>query len=123
MIGGACGLPERGKRATGASRFYRVTATPGPLFVKWRDSRRVPRTCDPWTGSATPDNSSRSPRDARKPVHFFHCAGKGTRLAAQRLEDVSEFRVDSTQPPIVADATSHLGRIWPTNPGGKGDKP
>ena len=42
MIGGACGLPERGKRATGASRFYRVTATPGPLFVKWRDSLEVP---------------------------------------------------------------------------------
>src|SRR5437016_13412587 len=92
MIGGACGLPERGKRATGASRFYRVTATPGALFVKWRDSLRVPRTCDPWTGSAAPDNSSRSPRDARKPVHFFHCAGKGTCLAAQKLEDVSEFR-------------------------------
>ena len=45
------------------------------------------------------------------------------RLAAQRLEDVSEFRVNSTQPPIVADTTSHLGRTWPTNPGGKGDKP
>ena len=123
MIGGACGLPERGKRATGASRFYRVTATPGPLFVKWRDSLSVPRTCDPWAGSAAPDNSSRSPRDARKPVHFFHCAGKGTRLAAQKLEDVSEFRVNSTRPPILADTTSHLGRTWPTNPGGKGDKP
>jgi len=42
MIGGACGLAERGKRATGASRFYTVTATPGPLFVKWRDFWRVP---------------------------------------------------------------------------------
>ena len=50
MISGACGLPERGKRATGASRFYRVTATPGPLFVKWRDSLEVPGTCNPWDG-------------------------------------------------------------------------
>jgi len=86
MIGGACGLPERGKRATGASRFYRVTATPGPLFVKRRDSLEVPADVRSWTGSATPDNSSRSPRDARKPVHFIHCAGKGMRLAAQRLK-------------------------------------
>src|SRR6266478_7194981 len=38
LIGGACGLPESGKRATGPSRFYRVTATPGPLVVKCRDS-------------------------------------------------------------------------------------
>ena len=35
--------------------------------------------------------------------HFFHRAGKGTRLAAQRLEDVNGV-------PRRFDATTHLGR-------------
>src|SRR6266478_3021677 len=102
LIGGACGLPESGKRPTGPSRFYRVTATPGPLVVKWRGSVEGPADLRPWTGSAPPDNSSRSPRAARKPVHFLHRAGKGTRLAAPRLE--------GTRVPRQFDATTHLGR-------------
>ena len=113
MIGGARGLPERGKRATGASRFYRVTATPGPLFVKWRDSLEVPADLRTLDGSAPPDNSSRSPRAARK-------VGP---LVAPRMRGHVSCCDSRTHERIPRQSdTGPLGRTRPTISGGKGDR-
>jgi hypothetical protein len=124
MIGGARGLPEREKRATHTSRFYRVTATPGPLFVKWRDSLDGPGGLRPWDGLG-------------RAGQFFPVASCRSQVGPPFLIAPARARVllprgwRTGEPvPRQSDATthlgrqtSHLGRTWPTISGGKGDKP